>query len=240
MIIYFSGTGNSFSLAKKLGERIGDQVVPLKRASNDGSDTLVFVFPLYCEDIPPNVRQFLRAFPIERHQKVMGICTSGGGRGNAEYTFNRIMVDKGMTVTKFMNVPMVDNSFPAFFNTDLNSQFIDEDGIIDEFLAMSYKNESTYHAREKLGEFLVFNPVSKRLMRKKVDGAKCTGCGQCTGICPNDNIEMVKGKVRIGSDCTECFGCVHACPSQAVYIRRPIDKKNQYKNPNIKLKELNK
>jgi flavodoxin len=32
MIIYFSGTGNSFSIAKKLGARINEPVVPLKKA----------------------------------------------------------------------------------------------------------------------------------------------------------------------------------------------------------------
>lgn len=239
MVIYFSGTGNSYSLAKKLSERIDHTLVPMKRAYNDNSDTIVFVFPLYGEDVPINVRNFMRDFHMDKKQKVMGICTSGGGNGNCEYTFNRIMKSKGITVSKFMNVVMTDNSMPAFFGQPVSRRTVDEDRIIDVFINKNYTNRSAFNPLNKIGEVLVFNPISRYLLKKKIVEDQCISCGVCEHVCPTANIKVLDGKVKVGSNCAQCLGCIHACPKQAIYMRRTITAKSQYTNVNIKIEELN-
>ncbi|PAB59294.1 EFR1 family ferrodoxin [Anaeromicrobium sediminis] len=240
MIIYFSGTGNSFSIAKRLGEKINEQVIPLKRAFNNGDENIIFVFPLYCEDIPPHVRKFLGTFKINNNQNVMAICTSGGGIGNAEYTFNRIMEKKGLIVKKFLSAPMIDNSFPVLFGGEVNRVFVDEDAIVNRFMNMTYNNSSSFNPMHKVTELLVYNSLTKRLFRKKVDKEKCIGCGKCEQICPNNNIQILNNTAVVKDDCTECFGCIHICPQQAIYVRKKVQKKNQYINENIDVNELNK
>ncbi|OON94287.1 MAG: hypothetical protein ATN32_08310 [Candidatus Epulonipiscium fishelsonii] len=72
MIIYFSGTGNSYSVAKELAKKHNDKVVPLKNAVNDNSKHIIFVFPTYGEDIPPNVIEFIKNFEFNKNQKIIG------------------------------------------------------------------------------------------------------------------------------------------------------------------------
>lgn len=240
MIVYFSGTGNSYSIAKRLGHKMNEKVVPLKRAFNTGDKNMVFVFPLYCEDIPPHVRVFLKNFDIKSDQNVMAICTSGGGIGNAEYTFNKIMERKGIKVKKFLSAPMTDNSFPVLFAGEINTSFVDENEIVNRFLTMTYHNASTFNPMHKLIELVVYNALTRRLLKKKIDEDICVGCGKCKQICPNDNIKILNDKAHVNNECTECFGCVHVCPKQAIYVRKRLHKNNQYMNEHIDVSELNK
>ena len=71
MIIYFSGTGNSYSVAKKLAAAIGDEAVPLIRlAENPDSydlekeDRIGIVFPVYYGDVPKPVEEFFKTESI--------------------------------------------------------------------------------------------------------------------------------------------------------------------------------
>lgn len=40
-------------------------------------------------------------------------------------------------------------------------------------------------------------------------------------------------------DCTLCLACLHNCPQQAVEVNgRPTLKENQYRHPDVKVKDL--
>lgn len=45
---------------------------------------------------------------------------------------------------------------------------------------------------------------------------KCTGCGQCAGVCPFNAIEMEEGKASIGAGCRVCGLCAKNCPEKAI------------------------
>jgi ferredoxin len=169
----------------------------------------------------------------------MAICTSGGGIGNAEFTFNRIMKKKGIEVVKFLSAPMIDNSMPILLGGAVNRVDIDEDKIVDRFINMTYKNQSTFNSIHKATELAVYNPLVRKLLTKKVMEDQCVACGKCESICPNDNIQIVDGTAVINKHCTECFGCVHICPKQAIYVRKPIGKTSQYINKNIDINDMN-
>lgn len=239
MIIYFSGTGNSYSVAKKLSEKLDDTIVPMKNATNDGYENITFVFPTYCFDVPPVVRQFIEEMDINSNQKVMGISVSGGNNGNSEYTFNQLIEKKGIKVKKFLNVAMTDNSAPAISNVKIDYKEVNLNEILDRFLNIEYTNLSKKKSSYRLSEKLLFNKVSKRVLKKKVDLDKCVGCGKCATICPNHNIELNNKRAVIGSDCTECYGCIHWCPNQAIHMIRRLEKANQYKNSSVVFKEFN-
>jgi NAD-dependent dihydropyrimidine dehydrogenase PreA subunit len=54
----------------------------------------------------------------------------------------------------------------------------------------------------------------------KIDGAKCTGCGQCASACAEGAIQIVNGKARLISEsCCDGLGaCLGECPEDAITI----------------------
>ena len=50
-----------------------------------------------------------------------------------------------------------------------------------------------------------------------VDKNKCTGCGICVKVCPNNAISIYRGKAEIDlSKCDDCGECIRACPRNAI------------------------
>jgi Fe-S-cluster-containing hydrogenase component 2 len=52
-----------------------------------------------------------------------------------------------------------------------------------------------------------------------VDEDKCTGCGDCLEVCPEEGaIALQEEKVIINRElCTNCAACMPACPEGAIY-----------------------
>lgn len=67
----------------------------------------------------------------------------------------------------------------------------------------------------------------------------CTNCGICQSVCPVGNISVKDGKAFVGDKCEQCTTCMHWCPQVAIHYRkRKVRKEQQYKNPELKLKNL--
>lgn len=50
-----------------------------------------------------------------------------------------------------------------------------------------------------------------------INSGKCTGCGFCVRVCPDNVFTLTAGKVTItGEKCIECGHCVAVCPEQAI------------------------
>ena len=53
-----------------------------------------------------------------------------------------------------------------------------------------------------------------------IDQEKCTGCGECVDICPEDVYELQDEKsapVR-AEDCVGCESCVEVCEQEAITV----------------------
>jgi len=53
-----------------------------------------------------------------------------------------------------------------------------------------------------------------------IDEKKCTACGECVNICPNEIYEREGERVVVGNtaDCSNCQSCVSVCEPQAITI----------------------
>jgi ferredoxin len=50
----------------------------------------------------------------------------------------------------------------------------------------------------------------------------CSGCGECSRVCPPRAIRMENKRPRVDLDrCIRCFCCHELCPEKAVKINRP-------------------
>ena len=51
-----------------------------------------------------------------------------------------------------------------------------------------------------------------------VDIEKCTGCGTCAEVCPNEAITVQDAAHVDAQACGECGACVQACPEEALRL----------------------
>ncbi len=91
VIYFFSGTGNTFAVAKRLAAELGEadilQVSVLAENKNIPVkyDYVGFAAPSYYSHVPPYVIECMTDIIFSEHQKVFSIITCGGNRGAATH-----------------------------------------------------------------------------------------------------------------------------------------------------------
>ena len=249
MILYFSGTGNSLAIARKIAEAINDQVLPLTEAVQQdltNEQRIGLVFPTYDFNLPPALPEMVSHLKISPKSYVFTVVTCGSMAGNCIWVLRRLLREKGIELAYSHKVSVPDNSALAF-GRNPNKQLKKFDRvparmeqIIRELQAESH---TLHYSWFSLLSWLLGRPAIERGMihclGPKVNADKCTGCNTCVRVCPMDNINLTDEKALIGDNCTVCLACVHVCPQQAVSTNGRVTlKERQYRHPNIKLKDL--
>lgn len=263
MILYFSGTGNSLAVARQLAERLNEQLMPLIEAVEQdltNEKRIGLVFPTYDFNLPPAMPEMISRLKISPTSYVFTVVTCGSQAGNCVWTLRRILHKKGIELAYSHKVSVPDNSALAF-GRNPNKQLgkfervpARMEQIIRELQAESH---TLHYSWFSVLSWLLGRPLIERgmihFLGPKVNADKCIGCNNCIRVCPMENIHLVESKktkdrpsdlksglvAHIGDNCTVCFACVHACPQQAISTNgREALKERQYRNPQIKLKDL--
>ena len=264
MILYFSATGNSLAVARQLAEQLHEQLMPLVEATGvdlTNEKRIGLVFPTYDFNLPPALRDMIAQLRISPKSYVFTVITCGSMVGNCVWVLRRILREKGIELAYSHKVSVPDNSALAF-GRNPNKQLgkfarvpARMEQIIRELQAESH---TLHYSWFGLLSWLLGRPAIENGMIKalgpKVNPDKCIGCDICVRVCPMENISLVESrktkdrpsdskqseKVALtGDHCTVCLACVHACPQQAMTTHgHETLKERQYRNPQIKLKDL--
>jgi flavodoxin len=77
IVFYFSGTGNSLTVAKKIVEELGGgEIVSMTKTDyqlKEQYNTIGFVFPIYFLGLPKSVRQFIATAHFENNKMRISI-----------------------------------------------------------------------------------------------------------------------------------------------------------------------
>jgi flavodoxin len=121
-IYYFTGTGNSLSIARRLQEGLTDcSLVPVVKCMKVPNDTLIaesevvgFVFPLYFYSIPEIILKFVKSIDLSRAKYLFAVVTRGGGwwQGSALGHLKKCLKQQGYNLSAGFYIRMPDNYIP--------------------------------------------------------------------------------------------------------------------------------
>lgn len=248
MIFYFTGTGNSLYVAKKLDENtISIPQIIKEEPLEFSADSIGIVCPVYGHEIPGMVKDFIRRASFKTDYLFV-VLTYGAHHGGAAEIVDQFIRDADKKASFITTIEMVDNFLPAF---DMSEQMA-EDKQVEKHLeeirsAIQSKKqgvqktslaERTIH---KMYTQMVKNAPETVWAAFRVTD-ECVGCGICTRVCPAGCIHLENQyAVHDPEGCQACYACIHACPKMAIQFSLPQPEKNpaaRYRNEYVSLCEL--
>lgn len=236
MILYFSGTGNSRYVAKRLGEALQDEVVSMNGCLRSGergafqSETpYVIVTPTYAWRMPRVVRAFLEQAALTGSRDTYFVLTCGGAVGNAAADAAQLCAEKGLRFCGLQPVVMPDNYLVMFPvpAPDEAARIVRAAAPAIRQAADCIRAREPFPARRAgLGGRLLsalVNPLfylQPQRDRAFTVSDACIGCGRCAALCPLGNIRLEQGRPVYGGNCTHCMACISACPVRAIEYGR--------------------
>jgi ferredoxin len=254
VIYWFSGTGNSYHVARVLKDRLDDvQLVPMTEARHghgEPSQRIGLVFPVYAWGPPAIVARFMESLPTDTPDYLFAIVTYGGAPGSALAVTRRMLKRRGLPLNAAFSVRMVENYPPMGGPPPEEHQIrINEAAETDmEGIITRIRDGVSGDFSKKNGLLSVFGRMVYPLFRwsltrqsksKFSADDKCISCGICVKICPVGNIELTDGKTPAwGNHCEQCFACFHWCPEKAVQYGRKTVGMTRYHHPGTSLNDM--
>ncbi|MFX0070328.1 MAG: EFR1 family ferrodoxin [Candidatus Hermodarchaeota archaeon] len=251
-IYYFSGTGNSLYIAKKIAEKLNDcELIPISKIwqqDNPSSEAerIGFIFPLYYLGLPAIIYDFVSKFNVSSANYIFTLITSGGGgTGTALNQINKMLKKKSKLLNGSFCVRMPGNYIPMYNVPSKEEQkyyFKHADEALDKIVESIRKNE-TVKRKEHIQT--IAKPVNK-YFRNKVNNSdrkfyadeNCNSCEICEKVCPVNNIKIIEGIPIWQHKCQQCLACIHFCPQNAIQYGKKTSKRSRYHHPEIKVNEI--
>ena len=121
MILYFSGTGNSKYVAKRIADALGDALVNLNDRIKSGDtspvetgERVIIVTPTYAWRIPRVVRDWLLKTELHGAKNVWFVMTCGSEIGNADKYNRELCTEKGLSCMGTTQIVMPENYIAMF------------------------------------------------------------------------------------------------------------------------------
>ncbi|AHC16460.1 EFR1 family ferrodoxin [Salinispira pacifica] len=253
-LYYFTGTGNSLSIAKDLAAEIdGASIHSMSRHRGTiEADSIGLIFPIYFAQAPVFVQEFIDRADFGEIGYLFLIANGGGlfdGALNmAEDQLSRkgIKVNAGFTIRMPGNHPMI-----SAIQTRAHEKFYRREALKVKRISRIISDRES---RKVEGNFRLFGRGTfQRIFREPLQLSKahrldevfsvnssCNGCGICEQFCPVGNIQILKpeGRPTWNHHCVNCAGCYHHCPEEAIEFTGMRHQMKRYRHPDVTFHEL--
>ena len=251
-IFYFSATGNSLEIARKIAKELGDCVIkpmvtqaPGEAVGGPG-ESVGFIFPVFYNGLPRLVKRFIEKLPIYPGTYCFAIANSGGTRANPLGMLKDVLSEKQIRLSFAEEVKMPGNYI-------VGHQVPSSEKVKEILEAAADKVEKAARAiavderkpvirkAERWSKIINRSYLYKKINEwddKFLTTDKCTGCGLCAGICPVCNIKMEERRPVWQHNCERCLACIHWCPCEAIEYGKKTVGRRRYHNPNIKMEDI--
>lgn len=239
VIYYFSGRGNSLSVAQGLARLVSDtEIRPMSSVQGEAvlpDGRVGFILPVIDFGIPAYVRDFVKRLKADGKQRYLfAVITCGGLPGASMASVKGLLQKRGLTLSAgwiltFGRRMMTDGEWRA--KLEEMAEAIEKKAGIPVPPAAKKDHLLTG----------VLNPLARLMIPKedkkfRVDGS-CAGCGICQSVCPVGNIQIENGRPVWLHKCQQCAACFSWCPQKAI-SGTCLAAKTHYQNPRVRLEQL--
>jgi NAD-dependent dihydropyrimidine dehydrogenase PreA subunit/flavodoxin len=232
---YFSGTGNTLLVVKKMKEvfeKDGISVHLYRLEKTDPKDvniqhTIGLGFPVAEQGTYPFVWEFIHALPPAHGTPIFLVDTLMAFSGGIVGPVRKIVEKKGYTPIGAKEIIMPNNLFPKKSNDEKTDVKVKKGFEWAENYAIEIlRGKSKWGRIPLLSDFMgIFSQRTwawnfiRKMYCLDLDSQKCSQCGLCVKLCPIGNIEM-KDYPEYKNNCVICMRCISFCPKQAIYARK--------------------
>jgi ferredoxin len=250
-IYYFSGTGNSLLVAKKIKEKIEDcnliSIPSIMKKEALAEEVLGIVCPIYMYNAPYIVVDFISR--IKKADYIFFVFAGGGDPGTALKNITKTFNSRGLKLSALFNITMPSNYTPfGITPEEKQKEFFRrmETAVNDIVETVQSKTISIADSSTSLFNSYIHPGLLYKLGYKHIremaksfytDG-NCNGCGMCQKVCPVKNIEMKDKKPVWNDKCEQCYACLQWCPNESIQYGKKTAGIKRYHNPNIKVQEI--
>ncbi len=248
MVFYFSGTGNSKYIGRRIADGIGKDLYSINSAlkndeyfSNTNLDLLVFSVPTYAWRIPRVVEEWIRKSTFQKGAKAYFVMNCGGEIGNAEKYIRKLCSNCNLEFMGCGEVVMPEN-YLAMFSTPTPEQgkkIIARAELVIDYIITSIQSGTRLpsHKSSTIDKVmssivnLMFYPLCVKADKFSVDREKCISCGKCAVECPLNNVKLKDGNPVWDKNCTHCMACISICPKVAIEYGKNSINRPKYRCP---------
>lgn len=258
-LYYFSGTGNSLAVAKRIGELLGDTdlvsipaVMQQDQVLSTPSGRVGIVCPVYDSGVPVMVRDFCRKLNTGKVPYVFSVVTLGGTGGSALKMVHKALQEqneKGLDAGFLVKMP---GNFPPVAvppSGDKVRTILDEAEVeIQRIIPLIRDNRPQrigFYPGSSLLQALLYGGFARGVHsgdEKFSVSDSCTACGTCASVCPMGNISLSEGKPVYHHRCELCCACLNFCPVQAIDLGmlRGTKDRGRYHHPDVTIADMKK
>jgi len=251
-IYYYTGTGNSFWVARELAAAL-EAESPVSISAGTGAqdltaETIGLVFPVHIWGVPGAVVRFVETLEGPHPAYVFAVAVNAGQVSNTLVQLGEIMRTRGVNLGAGFAITMPSNYIP-WGGPGPREEQERRFGLARERIAsiVPVIRDRQVVPLEKgpLWQRIVFSAIY-RLSFEKVSGMdkgfwadeRCNHCGICQKVCPTSNIVLDQGRPVWMHGCQQCFACLQWCPKEAIQYGRKTARYARYHHPEISLKDI--